>query len=34
MFCLFTEIYWSLDEVILEQNWGVLYGGFLVVSNN
>ncbi len=28
MFCLFTEIYWSLDEVILEQYWSVLYIGF------
>jgi hypothetical protein len=34
MFCLFTEIYWSLDEVILEQCWRVLHSGFKVVSNN
>jgi hypothetical protein len=34
MFCLFTEIYWSLVEVILEQNWRVLLSGFKVVSND
>jgi hypothetical protein len=28
------EIYWSLDEVILEQYLRVLYSGFKVVSNN
>ncbi len=32
--CLFTEIYRSLDEIILEQYWRVLYIGFKVVSNN
>jgi hypothetical protein len=31
---LLTEIYLSLDEVILEQYWRVLYSGFKVVSNN
>jgi hypothetical protein len=25
---------WSLDEVILEQYWKVLYSGFKAVSNN
>ncbi len=34
MLWLFTEIYWSLDEVILELYWGVLYSGFKEVSNN
>jgi hypothetical protein len=34
MFWLFTEIYWSLDEVILEQYWRVLYSVFKVVYNN
>jgi hypothetical protein len=32
MFCLFTEIYWNLDEVILEQYWRVLYNGLKVIS--
>ncbi len=27
LLCLFTEICWSLDEVILEQYWRVLIGG-------
>jgi hypothetical protein len=34
MLGLFTEIYWSLDEVILELYWRVLYTSFKVVSNN
>ncbi len=32
MFYLFTEIYQSQDEVILEQYWRVLYSGFKLVS--
>jgi hypothetical protein len=31
MFCLFPEIYWSLDEVILEQYWRVSYCSALLV---
>jgi hypothetical protein len=31
---MFTEIYWSLVEVVLGQYWRVLYSGFRVVSNN
>ncbi len=34
MFSLFTEIYCSRDEVILEQFWRLLYSGFKVVFNN
>jgi hypothetical protein len=34
MFGLFTEIYWNLDEVILEQCWRVLNSGLRVVANN
>ncbi len=32
MFCLFKEIYWSLDEVILGKYWRFLYSGFKVVT--
>jgi hypothetical protein len=31
--CLFTEIYWSVDEVILKQYWTVVYSDFEEVSN-
>jgi len=31
---VFTEIYWSLDEVILERYWRVLYSVFKVVTKN
>jgi hypothetical protein len=33
MFCLFTEIYWSVYEVILKQYWKVLYSDFEEISN-
>jgi hypothetical protein len=28
MACLFTEIYWIVDEVIVESYWRVLYSDF------
>jgi hypothetical protein len=34
MFWMFKQIYWSLEEDILEQYWRVLYSGLKVVSNN
>ncbi len=33
-FCLFTQIYWSMGEAILEQYWKLFYSGFKEVSNN
>jgi hypothetical protein len=33
MFCLFTEIYWSVDEVILKQYWRRVLCDFEEVSN-
>ncbi len=34
MLWLFTEIYWSLGEVILELYWRVFYSSFKEVFNN
>ncbi len=33
LFCLFAEIYWSVDEVILKHYWRVFYSDFKDASN-
>jgi hypothetical protein len=34
MICLFPEIYWSVDEIILKQYWRVLFNDFEEMSPN
>jgi hypothetical protein len=34
MICLFPEIYWNVDEIILKQYWRVLYSDFEEMSPN